>query len=59
MKFIKVHDLNGNSVLVNFECVVAIKHCEGSTKLEFRNGMFGKAKETVEEIEDLINGKKD
>lgn len=58
MKFIKVHDLYGNTVLVNLEKVAAIRTDDKSelTQIAYCDGMFGLCKETVQKLADLILG---
>lgn len=58
MKFIKVHDLYGNTVLVNLEKVAAIRTDDKSdlTQIVYCGGTFGLCKETVQKLADLILG---
>lgn len=54
MKYIKIHDLKGNTILVNADNINFIAETEGGTKTIFQDGYYGICKETIEELEKLI-----
>jgi DNA-binding LytR/AlgR family response regulator len=54
MKYIKIHDLKGNTILVNADNIIIIAETEGGTKTVFQDGYYGICKETIEELEKLI-----
>lgn len=54
MRLIKVHDLKGNTILVNADNINFIAETEGGTKTVFQDGYYGICKETIEELEKLI-----
>ena len=54
MKYIKIHDLKGNTILVNADNINFIAETEGGAKTVFQDGYYGICKETIEELEKLI-----
>ena len=56
--FIKLHDLKGNPILINTNKIYLIIKDGNNSKIDYgQNTYYGEVKESLEEIEQLLNRK--